>query len=100
MAGIKIKQGNFSLLEDLLEELRRQIPKGEQSRIVAYALRKELLGLRFCRAIDNSFGAWKQEDHPELEEGTEQFLRGLRNSSRTVSLPNHRAISNNHNPRD
>lgn len=82
MANPKTKQANFSLPDDLLEELRRQVPKGEQSRIVAEALRKELLRMRFRRAIDSAFGAWKQEEHPELEEGTEQFLRQLRQSSR------------------
>ena len=83
MARTKTKQANFSLPNQLLEELRRQIPRGEQSKIVAEALRKELLRLRFRRAIDTAFGAWKPEDHPELNEGTEQFLRRVRHSSRT-----------------
>lgn len=83
MPGTKTKQANFSLPDELLEELRRQVPKGEQSRIVAEALRKELLRLRFGRALDNAFGAWKDEDHPELAEGTERFVRRLRRSSRT-----------------
>ncbi len=82
MAGSKTKQANFTLPEELLQDLRRQVPKGEQSKIVAEALRKELLRLRFLRAMDNAFGAWKPEDHPELEEGTERFVRRLRHSSR------------------
>jgi Arc/MetJ-type ribon-helix-helix transcriptional regulator len=84
MARTKTKQANFSLPDDLLEELRRQVPKGEQSMVVAEALKKELLRMRFRRALDKSFGAWKQEDHPELEQGTEQFVRRLRHSSRTA----------------
>ncbi len=78
----KPKQANFSIPGDLLEELRRQVPKGEQSSVVARAIRNELMRLRFRRAVDNALGAWKQEEHPELEEGTEQFLRRLRRSSR------------------
>ncbi len=78
----KRKQANFSLPEDLLEELRRQVPKGQQSELVASAIRNELMKLRFRRAVDNAFGAWKREDHPELEEGAEQFVRRLRKSSR------------------
>lgn len=82
----KPKQANFSLPGDLLEELRHQVPKGQQSRVVATAIRKELIKLRFRHAVDNAFGAWKQEEHPELEEGTERFLRQLRQSSRTDRL--------------
>lgn len=84
MSKNKTSQANFSLPDDLLEELRRQVPKGEQSRIVAEALRKELQRLRFHRAVDSAFGAWKAEDHPELEEGTDRFVRRLRRSSRTT----------------
>ncbi len=40
MPGAKTKQANFSLPGQLLEELSRQVPKGEQSRVVAEALRK------------------------------------------------------------
>jgi hypothetical protein len=83
MTKTRTKQANFTLPGDLLEELRREVPKGDQSRIVAEALRKELLRLRFRRSLDDSFGAWKQEDHPELKEGTEQFIRRTRHSSRT-----------------
>ncbi len=83
MVRTRTKQANFSLPDDLLEELRREVPRGEQSRIVAEAIRKELTRLRFRGAIDRAFGAWKQEDHPELEDGSESFLRRLRHSSRT-----------------
>ncbi len=67
-AGCQGQTGQIFPSGQLLEELRRQVPKGEQSRIVAEALRKELLRLRFGRALDNAFGAWKDEDHPELIE--------------------------------
>ena len=83
MAKIKTKQANFSLPGDLLDDLRREVPKGEQSRIVAEALRKELLRKRFRRALDSSLGAWAKEDHPELEKWTEAFLRRMRHSSRS-----------------
>jgi hypothetical protein len=79
------KQANFSLPKDLLAELRREVPKGEQSRIVAEALRKELLRMRFRRALDSAFGSWNSEDHPELKQGTENYIRHLRHSSRSTA---------------
>jgi hypothetical protein len=37
---------------------------------------------RSYEALQTSFGAWKDEDHPELREGTEAFIRNLRKSGR------------------
>jgi hypothetical protein len=76
------KQANFLLPEDLLDELRKTVPKREQSKVVVEALRRELKRLRLLKAIETSFGSWRDEDHPELEQGTEPFLRELRKSSR------------------
>jgi hypothetical protein len=80
------KQANFALPEDLLEELRRTVPKGEQSRVVGEALRNELKRIRFQKALEGSFGAWKDERHPELAKGTRSFVRSLRRSARLKRL--------------
>jgi metal-responsive CopG/Arc/MetJ family transcriptional regulator len=76
------KQANFLLPEDLLEELRKTVPGRQQSKIVAEALRKELRRRRLKKAIQESFGAWKDKDHPELKKGSESFVRSLRKSTR------------------
>jgi hypothetical protein len=39
---IATKQANFLLPLDLIEELRRSVPKREQSKVVSEALKKEL----------------------------------------------------------
>ena len=76
------RQANFLLPEDLVEELRRSVPKREQSKVIAEALRKELKRLKLQKALETSFGAWKVEDHPELQRGTEAFIGNLRKSDR------------------
>lgn len=81
MAGVS-RQANFTLPEELLEELRRTVPKGEQSKVVGDALRHELKRIRFKKALEGSFGAWKQQAHPELVKGARPFVRALRKSSR------------------
>jgi hypothetical protein len=81
MAGAT-KQANFTLPEDLLDELKRMVPKGEQSRVVGEALRNELKRLRFKQALKTSFGAWKKSKHPELAVGSRRYVRSLRKSSR------------------
>ena len=55
------RQANFTLPEDLLDELKRTVPKGEQSKVVGDALRHELKRIRFKKALQSSFGAWKKE---------------------------------------
>jgi hypothetical protein len=76
------RQANFLLPEDLIEELKRGVPKREQSKVVAEALRKELKRLRLRKAIETSFGAWEDKKHPELNNGAEGYIRQLRKSTR------------------
>jgi hypothetical protein len=76
------RQANFLLPEDVIEELRTSVPKRQQSKVVAEALRKELKRIRLERVLESSFGAWKDKDHPELKRGTEAFVRDLRKSTR------------------
>lgn len=76
------KQANFTLPEDLLDELKKTVPKGEQSRVVGEALRHELKRIKFKKALQNSFGTWRTTAHPELDKGARRFVRSLRKSSR------------------
>ena len=76
-----LKQANFLLPEDLLDEFRKAVPERQQSKVVAEALRKELKRLKLKRSLEDAFGAWKETDHPELKHGTEGYVRGLRKST-------------------
>jgi hypothetical protein len=80
--GSATKQANFLLPEELIEELKRAVPKREQSKIVAEALKKELKRIKLKGVLQSSFGVWKEKDHPELKEGTKAFIRRLRRSTR------------------
>jgi len=80
------RQANFLLPEDVIEELRAAIPKRQQSKVVAEALRKELKRIRLERVLESSFGAWKDKDHPELKRGAESFVRDLRKSTRSSRI--------------
>ena len=65
------KQANFLLPKDLLEELRNNVPRMEQNKVVAEALKKELKRIKLMKALEESFGIWKNADHPELTRGTD-----------------------------
>ena len=65
-----------------MDELRATAGKREQSKFVSDALRWELQRLRQIKAVDASFGSWKNEKHPELAAGVDSFVRNVRKSSR------------------
>lgn len=77
-----LQQANFLMPSDLLQELRRTIPKGQQSKVVAQALERELRRILFLKSLEKHFGAWKKERHPELTSGVEWYVRRMRRSTR------------------
>ncbi|HBJ76011.1 MAG TPA: hypothetical protein DDZ34_02470 [Syntrophaceae bacterium] len=87
-----LKQANFQIPEDLLNELRATVGKGELSKFVSHALKRELQRLRQQTAINETFGIWKSEEHPELAKGINDFVRTLRKSTRgkRTNATNHR----------
>lgn len=46
------------------------------------ALRNELKRIKFKKALDASFGGWKEGTHPELAQGPRRFVRTIRKSTR------------------
>jgi ABC-type sulfate transport system substrate-binding protein len=72
--GRGTRQANFVLPEELLEELKANVSPRQQSRFVAEALKKELRRVCLAKAIETSFGAWKETDHPEFARGAETFV--------------------------
>lgn len=83
---ISVRQANFLLPENVLTELRNTVPKGEQSKVVSEAIAKELKSIRLTRCLEESFGTWKDADHPELVHGTQPYIRRLRTSNRQKRL--------------
>lgn len=73
------KQANFLIPEDVLTAFRRAVPRGEQSRVVTDALRRELKKRFFKKALVESFGAWgvRKDLGP-----TRKFVRSLRKERR------------------
>ncbi|OGU16060.1 MAG: hypothetical protein A2076_05230 [Geobacteraceae bacterium GWC2_53_11] len=68
--------------DDLLNDLKQLVGMRQQSRFVAEAIRKELQREKMKNALKNSFGAWKDEDHPELKDGVDHYVRSQRKSTR------------------
>ena len=82
------KQANFLIPEELLKELRSEVPRGKLSEVVTEALRKELKRIKFRKALARSFGSWKDGSHKELRNGTDRYVRGSRKSGRIKIMRN------------
>jgi hypothetical protein len=47
---------------------------------VIEAIRNYVRGVKYKDAINASFGAWKDGEHPDLKNGTGTFIRNVRKS--------------------
>lgn len=57
---------NLYLPKELVEALRRYVPARRRTQFVIDALDRELDRIRLKEALQASYGAWRDEDHPEL----------------------------------
>ena len=68
MGAVKERM-NLYITKSVMDELRRTIPARERTKFVEEVLARELRRLRLREAIEKSYGAWKDEDHPDMMTG-------------------------------
>ena len=66
-----------------MEALRSEIPRAQLSAFVTEATRRHLRWIRQGKALEAGRGAWKDENHPDLQtpEDTVRFVRAMREGS-------------------
>lgn len=72
------KRAHVVVPEELVEEIDKLSGKRKRSWFITQAARKEMRRLNFLKAVKETSGVWKDEDHPELEKGTDIWVRSLR----------------------
>ena len=72
------KRTHVVVPEDLLKEIDKLLGKRKRSWFIAEAAKKEIRRLKFLKALKETAGAWKDEDHPELKRGVDSWVRSLR----------------------
>jgi hypothetical protein len=60
---------NLYLTKSVADELRRLVPARERTRFVEEVLARELRRARLREVIEKSYGAWSDEDHPDMMTG-------------------------------
>jgi hypothetical protein len=57
---------NLYITKSLMDDLRKAVPARERTRFVEEVLARELRRRKLREVLKKSYGAWRDEDHPEL----------------------------------
>jgi hypothetical protein len=79
---------NLYITKSLMDELRSAIPARERTRFVEEVLARELRRRKLREALKKSYGAWTDENHPELatfEDVNRWVAEGRKKSTRDFS---------------
>ena len=72
------KRTHVFLPEGLLTDIDQLFGKGNRSAFLTGIVERELRRLKLLRAVDEAVGCWKDEDHPELKDGSAAWVKQLR----------------------
>lgn len=75
------KRTHVVLSEQLVKEIDSVVGKRQRSSFISQAAERELMRRRQIEALKAAVGAWEDEDHPELKQGSAQWVRKLRQES-------------------
>lgn len=77
------KRINVTFPVSLLKELREFIPRQERNQFIIETVEKELRRRQLSKALQESAGAWSDEDHPDLMtvEDVNDYVRRLRETA-------------------
>ncbi|MFN8494281.1 MAG: ribbon-helix-helix protein, CopG family [Caldilineaceae bacterium] len=71
-----------TLSSELLARLNEHVPARQRSRFIEQAIEEKLALIEQLAALDETAGAWSDENHPEMatEDDIEQWVGNLRNT--------------------
>jgi Arc/MetJ-type ribon-helix-helix transcriptional regulator len=86
------RRAHVVLPVDLVADIDKLVGKRGRSAFLTEVARREVMIRRQREALRDAAGAWKDEDHPELKDGAEAWVRKIRDESeiRFQELERHR----------
>ena len=78
---MQAKRTHVVLSDQLVKEIDSLVGARQRSSFISEAAEKELMRRRQIAALKNAAGAWKDQDHPELKQGSAKWVRKLRQES-------------------
>jgi len=75
------KRTHVVLSDQLVKDIDALVGSRQRSTFLSRAAEHELMRLRQLKALDDVAGAWKDADHPELQQGAAKWVKKLRQES-------------------
>lgn len=72
------KRTHVIIPEELIREVDRLSGKRKRSQFIARAIKREIQRLNYIVAVRETSGIWEDNDHPELKDGSKNWVRTLR----------------------
>ena len=85
------KRTHVVIPERVVKEIDSLVGHRQRSSFITQAAERELLRLRQHEALLSTAGAWEDKDHPELKNGSAQWVRDIRRESESRFKRNQRA---------
>ena len=77
-------QVNVAFPDPLYQQFVRLVPAGRRTRFLTELAEAGLQQLKLRKALDETYGAWSDQDHPELKRGAEGYIRKQRRGRKTA----------------
>ena len=76
----KLERISIYFPKPLLDDLRKLVPARKRTALIVALTEKEVERLKLLAALEESFGAWSDEDHPELatNEDIDRYVHDFR----------------------
>lgn len=78
---MKVEKINVTLPEDTVEKLRRFVPAGQRSHVIAEATAHYLERLTQKAALHQAAGLWRNRTHLRTQADVNRFLKRVRGST-------------------
>jgi len=71
-------QVNVAFPDSLYQKFVRLVPPGQRTKFLTELAEAGLQQMKFRKALDETYGSWSREAHPELRGGAAYYLRKQR----------------------
>ena len=75
------KRTHVVIPEQLVKDIDSFVGSRQRSSFITQAAERELTRLRQLEALRATAGAWKDSNHPELKQGSAEWVRNMRQES-------------------
>ena len=84
--GMSRQRAIIQIPQQLAAELDQLAGPGHRSQFAVEILQREIQRKRLIKLFESEKPIWKDEDHPELQHGSDQWVRQMRQASETRLL--------------